>query len=66
MKRFRATVYHLSSMVEAAVGDEGISRRIIEGDAENPEMFKACIRDRWLSDVDADVSFGPISEVHRP
>lgn len=65
MKRFRATVYHLSSMVEAMIGDEGIKRSIIELDAENEAMFKATIMDYYIHDVDAMVDFGPVSEVKR-
>lgn len=65
MKRFRATVYHLSSMVGAIDGDAGIRRYITEEDAEDVAMFKAQVCDRYLPDVDAEVDFGPVSEVSR-
>lgn len=58
---FRATVYVLSSMAAAAEGDAGLTRLIAQEQAESAEMFQAQVRDRWLGDVDAEVSFGPVS-----
>ena len=62
MPRFRATVYILTSAVAAVEGDQGISRHIIELEAEDREMFKAEIHDQHLHDVDCEIDFGPITE----
>jgi hypothetical protein len=40
-----------------------MSRMIIEEDARDAGAFEAQVRDRWIHDVDAEVSFGPISRV---
>lgn len=65
-KRFRATVWHLSGVADCVDGYAGVHRYITEEDAESPSQFEAIIRDRYLSDQDADVSFGPISDVTEP
>jgi hypothetical protein len=62
MPRYRATVWILTSMVGAIEGDAGISRTIIEQEAESAQDFESTIRDQYLHDVDCEVSFGPISE----
>jgi hypothetical protein len=61
MYRFRATVWHLSSVAAAVEGDAGTSRFITEDVAESPDMFDAIIKDRYLHDVDAEVTLGPIT-----
>lgn len=59
---FRATVYVLSGMAAAVEGDAGITRLVVQEDAESAEMFRAQVMDRWSArDVDAEVSFGPVS-----
>ncbi len=63
MRRFRATVYHLSSVAACVDGDSATRRFIAEEDADDARMFEAQIRDRYIHDVDAEVSFGPISDV---
>jgi hypothetical protein len=65
MPLFRATVYTLSSAVEAIEGDAGISRTVIEAEAENAGRFEAEIRDRYIHDVDAMVDFGPVSNISK-
>jgi hypothetical protein len=62
MKKYRATVYHLSSSAAAVDGDAGIRRFVTEEHASSVDDFKAQVRDRFLSDVDAEVSFGPVTE----
>lgn len=63
--RFRATVYHLSSTVACVEGYAGMSRYVTEDIAEDESMFKAIVRDRYLSDVDAEVDFGPVTNKGR-
>jgi hypothetical protein len=46
----------------AVFGDAGwTERHIIEEAASDEATFKACVRDRWISDPDNDVAFGPIT-----
>jgi hypothetical protein len=62
MMAFRATVYVLTGMAAAAEGHAGLSRHVVEEQAESTEMFKALVSDRWCSrDVDTDVTFGPVT-----
>ena len=61
MPKFRATVWHLSSTAEVVEGYAGVRRFIVEEEAQDKRMFEARIRDRYIHDVDADVSFGPIT-----
>lgn len=63
MKTFRVTVWILSAMAEAVDGDQAIERRVVEEQAESASMFEANIRDRYISDPDNNVWFGPISEI---
>lgn len=60
MPIYRATVWHVSSSAQA-VGDPG-ERKIVQMLALNRENFKALYQDQYLSDVDADITFGPITE----
>ncbi len=63
MPRFRATIWVLSSTAEAVEGDAGITRRVLEWQADNENNFKADVLDRYaLADVDAQVWFGPITK----
>ncbi len=61
MNRYRATVYVLTSLALEHEGEAGIRRTVIEEGAESADAFKAQVQDRWLHDVDADVSFGPVT-----
>lgn len=59
---FRATVWHLSSVAACVDGDAGLTRYVTEGASESADMFEAEVRDRYLSDVDADITLGPITD----
>lgn len=62
MRRYRATVWHLSSTAAAVDGDSAISRYVTEEIAESADMAEAQIRDRYLRDVDAEVTIGPLTD----
>jgi len=61
MPNYIATVWHNSSTGQAVDGDAGLRRHVIRLHAEDERDYRAQVRDRWIDDVDADVSFGPIS-----
>lgn len=62
MKAYRATVWILTSAAEAVYGYAGVQRRILELEADSRDNFEAQVRDLYChTDVDCDVSFGPIS-----
>jgi hypothetical protein len=63
MPRFRATVWHLSSAAEAVEGDAGIRRFVTEREARSAEYFKADVMDDYIDDLDAEITFGPITQV---
>lgn len=58
---FRATVWHCSSNTAL---DEGYrpTRYVTQFVSESETAFRAEILDRYLSDVDADVSIGPVTQ----
>ena len=60
MPYYIATVYTLRASVAAAIGNAGISRRVVRMHADNKTDFELTIRDRYISDPDNDVWFGPI------
>jgi hypothetical protein len=63
MPRFRATVWVLSGVAEAVEGYAGLHRYVAEREARSAEFFKADIMDDYINDLDAEISFGPITEV---
>jgi hypothetical protein len=63
MPRFRATVWVLSGTAAAVEGDAGITRFVAEREARSAEFFKANVMDDYIHDLDAEISFGPVSEV---
>lgn len=61
MKYYIGTAWILTSMVGAAIGDEGLSRHVFRIKCESIYMFKAHVMDMHINDPDCEIYFGPIS-----